>query len=297
MILDELAIIVVNYNNYDLTINLVKNIYAHNVSTNIVLVDNGSSNDSYNILCECFKSESNIYVIETGNNLGYSGGNNFGVKYICEKKEIKYISIMNPDVEILNDNLFTDIIACLEKNSDLAVLTALTIYNGKFNSKNPSCFKKIKDYKLIFQNLKFFNLLINDAYKTYDCDNSLMAYVYKVQGCFFVVKKDIFYDIGMFDDHVFLYFEEEIMAHKLDERGYKSGVLINQLIKHNHKTKDDEIASLETRKFHNKVLLESKKYYMLEIKKTARIIWIISYFLDSFTRLIKDCILNLKLKM
>lgn len=283
----ELAIIILNYNNFLLTENLINNLKEHRISSEIVVVDNNSPNESYQYLLDKYGIEENIHVIKTNSNIGYSGGNNYGINYICNKIEsIRYIAIMNPDVEIITDSIFDNLVSALKNDNKLVAVTALTLLNDVFEFPNSSCYKYCNSFKLIFQNVFLFKNLIRDRYSELKCRNNI-AYVHKVQGCFFVIKKDEFYKLGLFDDSVFLYFEEEILAKKIKDSNLKSGVLVSELIKHNHKQKDDEYKDLKKRKFHNEAMLASKKYYMLNYMKTNYFVWAFSNILDRFTRLIK----------
>lgn len=277
-----------------LTENLIKNLLNFKIECNIVVVDNDSTNDSYNYLYEKYNSHDDICVIETGKNLGYSGGNNYGINHICSiNNNIKYIAILNPDVEIISSDIFNNLTSALKDDSKLAAVTALTLLNDIYEFPNSACYKYNNALKVIFQNVFFFKNFINDRYERLNCNNNL-AYVHKVQGCFFVIKKDVFYDLGLFDDKVFLYFEEEILAMKIKNRGMRCGVLVSELIKHNHQQKDDEYLDLKKRKFHNDVMLDSKKYYMLNYMKVSRAIWRISNIIDRFTRAIKTFYLFIK---
>ncbi len=292
----ELAIIILNYNNYLLTENLINNLKSHNIVAEIVIVDNKSPNNSYAELSELYKSENDIHVITTEKNLGYSGGNNFGINYICEKNsDINYIAILNPDIEIISDNIFDNLTSVLNKDDKLAAITALTLLNDVYEFPNSSCFKYNNSLKVNMQNLFLFKNFVNDRYKSLECKDNL-AYVYKVQGCFFVIKKEIFYELGLFDDRVFLYFEEEILAKKISDKGMTCGVLVTELIKHNHQTKDSEMLDLRKRKFHNKTMLDSKKHYMLNYMKVNYVTWLVGYILDCGSRLIKDIYLKIKSK-
>lgn len=295
---NRLAIIIVNYNNYDMTLNLVQNLKGHCVTAPVVIVDNCSTNDSYHILTNKLKDVDKVHVISTDKNLGYSGGNNYGINYICSMdSSIEYIAIMNPDTEVISDTVFQNIIHGFEKDQSLAALTTLTILNNRIEKKNSCAYKKNKYCKLLIQNLFCLKKFVNDRYNGFLCNDDLISYVYKIQGCFFVIRKDIFYQVGLFDEKVFLYFEEEILAKKIADAGLKCGVLISEWIKHNHQNKENEIKEYKARRFHNKVLLESKGYYMKNYAGIGKTCWLISYCIDSFTRKIGDLIFCIKRKI
>lgn len=76
------AIILVNYNGYEDTIQCMESFCGvDNGQYTIYVVDNGSSNDSYEIInnyCE-HVTDRKIKLIRSSENLGFSGGNNIGI--------------------------------------------------------------------------------------------------------------------------------------------------------------------------------------------------------------------------
>jgi GT2 family glycosyltransferase len=80
----SVAIIVLNWNKPKLTIetvNSLQKISQKNFSYQIIIVDNGSDDDSISQFNKLYSSSANIKVISTGINEGYVSGNNFGINY------------------------------------------------------------------------------------------------------------------------------------------------------------------------------------------------------------------------
>ena len=94
MELKSLSIIIVNYNNYELTnecINSVLNT-VKNLEYEIIVVDNNSPNDSYDKIYEKFGEVENVTVIKSKENAGFGAGNNLG----AEKAIGEYLLFLNP---------------------------------------------------------------------------------------------------------------------------------------------------------------------------------------------------------
>src|SRR5690606_22565149 len=79
-----------------------------------------------------------------------------------------------------------------------------------------------------------------------------------IPGSCFIIRYDIFKEIGYFDDNTFLYCEERILAKKIKNRGYKVGLVINEDFIHNHESPKKLINRLK----HYFYLLESRIYYL-----------------------------------
>ena len=75
------SIITVNFNNYADTVEMVESIVNKvNVNYEIIIVDNASLNNEYELLFNKYKNEANIKVIKSSLNLGFAGGNSLGIK-------------------------------------------------------------------------------------------------------------------------------------------------------------------------------------------------------------------------
>lgn len=272
----EYFVVILNYNSSDDTIKTVEKLRALGVS-NILIVDNCSSDNSYEIIRNKFNNINGIIVLKNIENSGYARGNNFAIKYIEERhKDIKYIVIMNPDVTILDIKIIDDLIKILEANQDIAIISGLQIYNGKLNLKK-SAWRQKKFPHILLQYLLMKNLDLN-GYRELDIDlNNKIAYVDTVPGCFFIVKKDIFKDIGLFDENTFLYYEEDIMCCKIRKKGYKVALSIDNFYVHSHLRKNR--ISLRDKYKHYLYGLSSAGYYLSYCCKINYIEKIILYLI------------------
>ena len=70
----KVVIVVLNYCAYEETINCVRSIQKHCTleAINIVIVDNGSSNDSYQILKNEFREIKEIVIVRSQKNVGFA---------------------------------------------------------------------------------------------------------------------------------------------------------------------------------------------------------------------------------
>ena len=77
------GIIIVNFNEYPVTEELLSRIKDAPEVDHIVIVDNCSTDDSFEQL-EKYQNEK-ITLLQSGRDGGYSYGNNFGARYLIEK--------------------------------------------------------------------------------------------------------------------------------------------------------------------------------------------------------------------
>lgn len=89
--------VVLNYNDADTVMSLLNRIRGFRCFENIVVVDNASTDNSWQRLKEL--QDDKIAVIQSEKNGGYGYGNNLGVRYAIQKNEATHVVIVNPDVK------------------------------------------------------------------------------------------------------------------------------------------------------------------------------------------------------
>lgn len=99
----KVGIVILTYLNYKDTVECVESLKNQSSTEfEIVLVDNCSPNESFEVLNNKYMDEERIHVIKTEKNLGYAKGNNVGIKYCMKQLKIQNVLVVN------NDVIFTD---------------------------------------------------------------------------------------------------------------------------------------------------------------------------------------------
>ncbi len=224
---NKTAIIILNYNDSENTIKYVNEIKDYEVLDKIIIVDNLSTQeDELENLMKLKKlnnGDNKINIIQSKKNGGYSYGNNYGLKYIDDnyEGEYNYVIISNPDVSV-KENDILNTINFLNQNKTVAIASPRMKLDHGYARR--SAWKKRK-YSIDIANstrltqLLLFWLFKNGEYTKKDYEKAELK-VHSIAGSFFVAKHNIFKEIGYFDEKTFLFFEEDIIADKLNEIGY-----------------------------------------------------------------------------
>ena len=115
--------IVLNWNNPEDTLACLRSVTAINYpAMQTIVVDNGSTDDS---VARVRAAHPGIKVIETGENLGYAGGNNVGIRYGLNQR-FDLFCILNNDVTVASDFLIP-LLAVLMQRIDVGVVTPLLV--------------------------------------------------------------------------------------------------------------------------------------------------------------------------
>ena len=126
--------------------------------------------------------------------------------------------------------------------------------------------------------LLFYKKLRKGEYNNEEYKKSELE-VEAISGAFFVIKYEIFKKINYFDDKVFLFYEEDILANKIKKIGYKILSLNNiNFIHYESKTIN------KTHSYYRRIkqLYKSKMYYQQEYNKITKFQEIIFKILNVF---------------
>ena len=251
--------VVLNYNDADTTLDLLKRIEPIEIIDQIVLVDNKSTDNSLERLKE---QESNkVHVVCAKKNGGYGSGNNVGIEYLRKNYSCDYIIIANPDV-IFDESVIKKMIN--EFDEDTVIVAPLTL-NSKKERQLPIAWKvpTVKDYFL------FSSIVLNKIFKPFQYPtqffNTDICEVDCVQGCLFMLNNSLIED-KLYDENIFLFFEESCIGKQFKDKGYKTKLLMNVDYIHNHSVSINKAFNSEARK--RKITLDSfytyfEDYYSL----------------------------------
>jgi GT2 family glycosyltransferase len=230
-----LALIVVNFNDIIDTKKYVKEVSQYKAIDKIVVVDNLSNKpeNAFQLLQELQNDK--VDVISSRKNGGYAYGNNFGISYLESKNEhYEYYAISNPDVEISEDAI-KRCIKVLDEDKSAGVV-APRMLNGKGKPVRRSAWKYRTFGREVVHSLRslellFYNVLRNGEYSETDYQK-LKLKVETISGAFFIIKKEAFDKINKFDENVFLFYEEDILAKQLQAENYNIYSLNDVNFKH-----------------------------------------------------------------
>jgi len=215
----KIAIIIINWNTYQLTFNCLKSLKActYNNKT-IFLVDNGSKDGSGDKIALEFPD---INFIKNEINEGFTGANNKALKVIL-KQNFDYVLLLNNDT-VVKPNFLSLLEARMDSDQNLAATQPLildfpnknTIWNagGSFNSF--FCLFKTRCKGMIY----------NPKLK-------IDTYTQWISGCCILVKIAVIKKVGLLDNRFFIYFEDADWSIRMTNLGYKLGVVPESIIYH-----------------------------------------------------------------
>jgi len=214
--------VIVSYNTRDLTMRCIESLKNVKYPTHsIVVVDNGSSDGSEDVIRATYRD---VTVIQTHNNLGYTGGNNIGIIHALSTKS-DYVLILNPDTIVINYHFITEMVAYLSENSDVGIVGPRVFLREFGNIQNTVLFEP--SLKRNIEN--WFRFRIDPEFAHLSKDNIVEAEV--LNGVCLLIRSQCLREIGLFDDNIFMYIEDIDMQHRARANGWRIQYLpINSII-------------------------------------------------------------------
>ena len=225
-----LIAIILNYKDFDSSINIASRLLLNNGINKVIIVDNYSQNNSYEIISQRFYGDEKVDVILNNKNSGYAQGNNLGIRHAIKSNYIGDYLIVNPDTDI-NKDQFEIFLSNFYKLKDIHG-SALGCVSPKIQGVGSGGWNIPTLFDDIIDNFLFSKRLIK-RFKNNDRSYPIME-VEVVSGCFFAISSSVFKKINLFDEDTFLYCEERIIANKLKSIKCKSFIIENSEVIHNH---------------------------------------------------------------
>lgn len=258
--------IILNYNDWETTMALVEEIRDYECLDAIIVVDNHSTDDSWEILSG-LKGQPGLHLLRTEKNGGYGMGNQAGICYAAQELGIRYVLIANPDIHI-TQSCIREIRQVLRDQEDAGAASARVISpEGKelfsYWDLLP-LWKDLLDTGLFTRRI-FKSMLYTPPYGLKKCSQSRGRVVGAVPGSCFMI------DLGrltpaeaeeLFDPGIFLYCEEKVLGQKLKASGLKVVLAAGASYVHAHSVSIDKSVSGIWAK--QRLLHQSKLYYYKE---------------------------------
>ncbi|MFN7045658.1 MAG: glycosyltransferase family 2 protein [Flavobacterium sp.] len=198
----QLSVIILNYNVRYFLEQCVLSVQKalEGIDSEIIVIDNASSDDS----CEMMKAKfPRIKLIENKENLGFPKGNNIGVA----QAKGEYICILNPDTVVAEDT-FTKILNTKNWTLNTGIIGCKLI-DGAGNFL-PESKRGVPTPWVAFT--KIFGLYkISNYFGKYYAQHLSENETGKVDilvGAFMVMKRNLYLEVGGFDENCFMYSDD-----------------------------------------------------------------------------------------
>ena len=213
----QIYAIIVNWNRHSDTLVCIESLLGQiSIFLKVVVVDNGSADDSVNLIKKHYPQ---VTVIANSENLGFGIGNNIGINYALENGA-DYVFLINNDA-ILAPNAMVKML--MHTSSDIGIIAPI-IYYATPPDLIWSIGGKINPWILEVSN----NL-------TARFDIEILPEIMEqdfVTGCGMLISRSILEVVGGFDERFKMYYEDSDLCLRIRKAGYKIMVVTSAKMWH-----------------------------------------------------------------
>ena len=207
----KVAVVILNYNGKKFLQQFLPSVIRFSTESEIIVADNGSTDDSVEFLTQEYSSQ--VRIINIDKNRGYCGGYNYALKQV----DADYYILLNSDVEV-TENWISPIISLFESNPEIAAAQPKI---KSFHEKNKFEYAGagggfVDTLGYPFCRGRIFNHLEEDHGQYNDTRQIFWA----TGACLFV-RAAAFHEMGGLDEDFFAHMEEIDLCWRLNRAGYK----------------------------------------------------------------------------
>lgn len=238
-----LPIIILNYNGWRDTLECLESVLklAH-PSIQVIVVDNGSTDDSVNIIKSWAKGEiqagcdntllkhftfppvakpistrilevdgkfeapimnqRELIIIRAGVNRGYAAGINIGLKYCLAHLKFEYVWLLNNDT-VVTPSALSALVAKMKSDPTAGIVGSTLLYYQKPETIQARAGAHYNKWLALSRHIDVFRPSQSD-YRLADIENRLSY----VCGASMLVRREFIEQVGLMSEEYFLYFEE-----------------------------------------------------------------------------------------
>lgn len=244
------GIVILDYNNEEDTIKCIASVVKNTVNADykMVVVENGSRETTIQAVAHYLKHNYKEYtIIEEKNatgaiasrftllisqtNDGYAEGNNKALRLFDNDDTIDTILILNNDI-LFTADIIPSLSAFLNSHPDCGIVSPLLVKANEVDIDYNCARHDYKTMQFFWEYLFSFKNLFGIISKyeheqKYLLNNPDLAKqdsfeIELPSGSCMMMNKAVFRDIGYFDNHTFLYFEENILYRKMLKAGKRN---------------------------------------------------------------------------
>lgn len=215
----SVVIIIVNWNNYDATRTCLDTLATLTYPNyEIILVDNGSQNDSSQRLVAEFPA---VHLVEIGDNLGFAAGNNAGFRY-AQSLPVDYYLLLNNDTEVINPTFLDSMVGYAQETTEAGVI-------GPLVRLTDGSIQPTMGYFPTVWNAIYYGWL-HRPIASADTINQVLS----LSGVCLLIKKEALDQAGMFDENFFMYAEEHELLYRIRQANWQVHYLPVESVIHYH---------------------------------------------------------------
>ena len=223
----KIGIVVINWKTPQLTtdtIDSIKKIHHPGFSYHIFLIENGSPDNSLEVLKARYSSDPLVTVVPQSRNLGFAGGNNIGIKLII-KQSYDYALLINSDV-VVDPDFLVNLFKVINHDHNIGAVSPKIYFAPGYEYQKKNYVKKdigrviwSVGSAIDWNNVYGSNLGIDEVdHGQHDTPQSNMEFI---SACCILVSRQALLKAGLMSEDYFMYYEDNDFCQKIKSVGFR----------------------------------------------------------------------------
>jgi GT2 family glycosyltransferase len=226
-----ISIISVNFNQAEVTCEMLDSLQKITYpNTEIIVVDNGSSNDDLSVIKQRYPQ---VQLIKSDKNLGFAGGNNLGIR----ASSGDYVMLLNNDTEV-DPGFLEPLVEKFRGQPDVGAVSPKIYFSHTPGMLQFTGFSDIN--KFTIRNKGWGHSQIDTG--QFDID----SLSYFAHGAAMMVPRNVIKEVGMMADIYFLYYEEMDWGQRIRNAGYSIWYVHDSIVYHKESVSTGRVSPLKT---------------------------------------------------
>lgn len=194
---EHASVVIVTYNHADFIEECLETVLENNPE-DVIVVDSGSTDGTVDTVENTFPE---VHLVETQENLGYGAGNNRAV----DRVDSEYIVVLNPDTRV-GPNCLDELLKPIAENDRRITTPKILTYDGEA-------------INTIGNIVHFSGLAFTRGYGDPSDAYPARERIAGVSGACFATTREIYEDIGGFEESIFIYMDDVELSWKANAAG------------------------------------------------------------------------------
>jgi GT2 family glycosyltransferase len=211
----DLSIVILNWNVRDLLDRCLASIRSDGLQLETIVVDNASSDDSVTLVRSKYPD---VVVIANSINRGFTGGNNQGIR----ATHGRYVLVLNPDTEIVDDAL-DRLAAYLDDHTDVGALGPMLLNPDRSVQSSRRRFPTMATG--FFESTWLQGVAPRNLLRRFYMDDLSPEFVQEVDwltGACTMFRRSVLDRVGLYDEENFFMYSEELdLCRRIRQAGWK----------------------------------------------------------------------------
>ena len=222
----RVAVIVLNWNGWKDTLECLESLrHLDYPAFKTILVDNGSTNDSVARIEEWRQgkmSGTDLAILRTGENLGFAGGNNAGIRHALDAG-FDFVWLLNNDT-IVEERSLIELVRLARTDEAIGAAGSLVLFHRAPDRINSAGIRVGR----FGRRARLLGLNRDKTEREFLQRREVDA----VSGCSMLLLARALRQVGLLDERYFLYLEEVDLCTRLRQQGFRCWVVPESIVFH-----------------------------------------------------------------